>query len=684
MPTPTDFSDESSSDWDGTPTDRNNRDARAASEYDDVNSFHRERMGTLLVDQPRDFTTEVTEMRSHIRKMRSRVRTSNRWLGYLDVLVGCCVLFVSMVSPVDICFSRTSTMNFVFFIGIFCNAVFALDVGVRFNRSYREESAQGGGRWVRSRRKITARYLKTWFLVDLCALCPLDLPFVLGLLDATQGGLLIRIVILLRLVRCAKIIQVVPIVMHVLTTRLAMTNASTELLKFGVLLVLLVHYLACFWAFVGLNWEPSEDSSAAFERTWIQGYGFENYAMHRLYAVSVYVSIVAIFGGVSSVAPQNFLEYVSLTCMMFVGGLTWAYVLSMLCAIFSKLDPRVTDHKNMMDELSYFMEERDFESDHKERLRDFFNYTRDFARESGYSAIFERMSNKLRADTALIMGETHVQLVWYLHKSKCEVGFLCEVALNLKPALYEIHEPLPIKKLTVLTRGLVAQQMRLIGAGKVLGTDCILQEAHWGLRNLDPVMCLSYVQVSCISRDTLYSLAKEYPQAARTLGEAARHMTVRAALVKYYREYVKRNRMLPGRVGIDDVASEMVGGKGGRRGSQAKKEMLEQGDSRLADRALESQIHELKGMVLSLVEANGGSLHASRRGSPTMLRRHGSHGKFVDDHREGSRGRRADSRDPSRYHRGTKEGPGRARSPTSRSRSGGGHKASRGRDHLEA
>ena len=93
-----------------------------------------------------------------------------------------------------------------------------------------------------------------------------------------------------------------------------------------------------------------------------------------------------------------------------------------------------------MDELAIFMEERDFEMDHRQRLRDFFTYTKDYARESGYSLIFERMSNKLRADTALIMGEAHVQLVWYLRKSKCEIGFLCEVALNLKPSLYEIHE----------------------------------------------------------------------------------------------------------------------------------------------------------------------------------------------------------------------------------------------------
>ena len=59
--------------------------------------------------------------------------------------------------------------------------------------------------------------------------------------------------------------------------------------------------------------------------------------------------------------------------------------------------------------------------------------------------------------------------------------------------------------------------MRLISAGKVLGIDCILKEMHWGLRDLDPVMCLSYVHVACISRDTLFGLAKEYPLASKNM-----------------------------------------------------------------------------------------------------------------------------------------------------------------------
>ena len=163
-----------------------------------VDDDHAKRIGTLVVDQERDFVDDVASMRSHIRRMYSRVWTSSRSLSYLDMVVGCCVLFTSIVSPVDVTMSRAASMNAVFLIGLGCNAVFAVDCFVCFNRGFREEKGRNGGRWVRNRRQIISRYLKTWFIVDLAAMCPLDLPFVLGIIDSSDPGLMVRAVSLLR------------------------------------------------------------------------------------------------------------------------------------------------------------------------------------------------------------------------------------------------------------------------------------------------------------------------------------------------------------------------------------------------------------------------------------------------------------------------------------------------------
>ena len=393
--------------------------------------------------------------------------------------------------------------------------------------------------------------------------------------------------------------------------------------------------------------------------------------MHRLYAVSVYVSIVAIFGGVSSVAPANFVEYCALSFMMMVGGLAWAYVLSMLCSIFSKLNPRETDYKNLMDELNYFMEERDFDDDHRQRLRDFFTFTRDFSHETGYSEIFTRMSNKLRADTALIIGKDALYSVWYLRENKCEKGYLCEVALNMKPGIFEVREELPLKNLVIISKGLVVRRMQLMRAGTVLAIDCILKYHHHGLRDSDTVVAMSFVQVQSISPDTLFEIAenKGYPQALSSLGRAARHMTIRLALITYYRKFVKLNRKLPGRLDVSELATRAISNQrtfSSKKGADVGggREYQHHADSG----ALEKRMDELTDLVRLLITANeggggGGGGGGSRGARARSFQRGGSRSLKSSSYKEDARNltsHRRDSRSPTRG-RGLKgDGPGRS------------------------
>jgi len=108
------------------------------------------------------------------------------------------------------------------------------------------------------------------------------------------------------------------------------------------------------WAFLGLNWAPTEGFSLESEQAWVDAYGFTTYSTTRLYAVSLYVAVVSMFGGVGSISPQNYPEYVLLTAMMICGSLVWAWVIGSLCGILATLNPHATRYNNMMDELNYF------------------------------------------------------------------------------------------------------------------------------------------------------------------------------------------------------------------------------------------------------------------------------------------------------------------------------------------
>lgn len=238
-------------------------------------------------------------------------------------------------------------MNAYVVVGLVCNGMFLFDLILTFNRAY-QAPRDKGGRYVYNRRVIARRYLKGWFLVDVVSTIPYDLPLIFlaqsgrDVLNEFQYS--IRATSFLKLVRGLKLIPVFRGVIFFLTHRLRVTYAAAEILRLSVFMIFMVHYLACLWTYVGLHYEPSDISAAAGETTWIEKNGMQVYVdlggyMHRLYAVATFVSIVAVFGGVSSISPNNHYEYVVLSVMMLVGGLCWAYVLSSLCGIFSSLNP---------------------------------------------------------------------------------------------------------------------------------------------------------------------------------------------------------------------------------------------------------------------------------------------------------------------------------------------------------
>ena len=87
----------------------------------------------------------------------------------------------------------------------------------------------------------------------------------------------------------------------------------------------------------------------------------------------------------------------------------------------------------------------------------------------------------------------------------------------------------------------------------MIGTDCIIEDRHSGLREFEPANCLSFVQASSITRAEIFSIAHGFPRAEIFLQKATRHLTVRAALVIYYKKYKKENKPLPGRGGGNEA-----------------------------------------------------------------------------------------------------------------------------------
>lgn len=352
---------------------------------------------------------------------------------------------------------------------------------------------------------------------------------------------LVRLVKLLRILRASRIISR-------WKDYVGLSFAQVTMIEFVTMTVFLVHMMACLWSYIGINWQPTNGTTLDFETTWLQYYGFDEYEergdLMRVYNIALFTAIVAMFGGVGSISPQNYAEYGVLSLMMLFGSFVWAYVIASFCGILATLNPHRAEFRNMMDNLNLFMSEHNFSKMHAVRLREFFRQTQDYQRHASYDELFEKMSAQLRGDTALAVGQDILDTVWYLKDTEIEREYLAVIALNMGVSVYESQELVPTDDLTIITKGMVAMRLHILGKGAVLGLDCIILDQHAGLRDKAKGNCVSFVQTATISRAMLFELMGPFPRATSVLMRASRRLTLRAGLrksVKLLKEHWQRH-----------------------------------------------------------------------------------------------------------------------------------------------
>jgi len=197
----------------------------------------------------------------------------------------------------------------LFFANRAVDAAFVTDIAINFNLAFFDPKR---GANVRDLRRIRRRYLRSWFAVDLVSTVPFDCA---GFFVASSRGAGTRVLTMLRALKLLKLVRVMRVVragrvvdrvqvrtyerflgmFDLLTTHdsllkhctrcfpshfstcvtaawrtatavqasLNLSNAAVTLLKFLLLVVAVLHWTACLWAFV-----PTLQSDDAAAVTW--------------------------------------------------------------------------------------------------------------------------------------------------------------------------------------------------------------------------------------------------------------------------------------------------------------------------------------------------------------------------------------------------------------------------------
>lgn len=288
-------------------------------------------------------------------------------------------------------------VNAIFSLNRVVDFIFLADLIVNFFRAYYKD-----GQLIVDKKRIAVHYVKTWFIIDLVSCVPFDMIGILEDNDTYIRLQSLRVLRLLRLLRLMKMLRISRLMKLYdrWNSAFEINYGAISLAKFLVVLILIGHWMACFWVFVA-QLQTMEDASSI---TWMTGYYDEADSMAQ-YAASLYFAIcTCVTIGYGDITPTNALEHWIVIIMMLLGAGMWAYIVGNATSIITSLDKPSIIYHETMDDLNSLMNSRNFPPSMRVRLREYFKhlmlnvYSNN---DENADYLMQKMSPNLRGDCAL-------------------------------------------------------------------------------------------------------------------------------------------------------------------------------------------------------------------------------------------------------------------------------------------
>ncbi len=184
-------------------------------------------------------------------------------------------------------YEETDKSSGIFWFELSVDVAFACDIILNFITAYHDPTQKC---MVYSPKKISVKYLKGFFFIDLIATLPISY-----ILDSSSGnavanklgklGRLPRMVRFLRAVRLLKLLRVYKLKDFIvrLETQYNVHHGITRMIKILATVILVTHVTACGWHLVGVS-----SGDDIFEGGWIYRYSFQDKSKPERYVASLY------------------------------------------------------------------------------------------------------------------------------------------------------------------------------------------------------------------------------------------------------------------------------------------------------------------------------------------------------------------------------------------------------------
>lgn len=464
-----------------------------------------------------------------------------RWTFLTSLLL----VYTALITPYEVAFVSepvssvdVSTGDLIlWWVNLVLDLCFMVDVLLNFCTAYYDSASDT---WVALWSPVIMHYVRGWFVVDIVSGLPIGLikgppgskvPPAIAQLGIVKLVKLLRLAKLLRMLRAGRNLQKLESVFDVNYDMLRLT-------KFGLGILVYVHWEACLWRFVaGDSWQD--------ETNWISE--IQANLDRPLSNVEIWVSAVHLTWTGSLVCVTLEERWVMVASVFMHTSLV-AFLIGEVSDIIGNLNEEQSKFNRFMQQLNEFMREKELDHKLRVRLREYYRYRYNTEVVNGSSgrmaALLKDLSPKLRKEVAYSINRDWVEGVGILQGLEQEV--LVEIALRMDtvtfaPQEYVFRASEIADCLYVVQRGVIAVRGRICTKGKLFGERAFLGVGQ--PRGYDAVT-LTYALVYRLDSLMMQNLLKRFPKSYKLLRRGIIKQLMCSVFVQYAAA-MKRRRALP-------------------------------------------------------------------------------------------------------------------------------------------
>mmetsp|Transcript_10690 Transcript_10690/g.20799 ORF Transcript_10690/g.20799 Transcript_10690/m.20799 type:complete len:606 (+) Transcript_10690:25-1842(+) len=396
------------------------------------------------------------------------IRPNHPFKRIWSVILVLMLIYTATLMPYRIAFEEQIMFDAFTITEIIIDLTFCIDILINLFSGYR----RGNGEVECRMRKIAIPYLKTWFVPDLFGSFPFSLVQYAMTGSSTSGaGRANNFARVARLPRIYKIVSVARFskasrmykghkFIEKLKDYFHVNNRVFRLLKLLLSILIVIHFIACFWYFAARLDDFPYDC-------WIVQGGFMDKSIGSKYLTSFYWAFTTVSTvGYGDIHANNDTEMIMAVFCMMIGVGFYSMVVSSITSLMSSIDDAQLELSNKLIAATSFGKETGLEKKTLYKVRQMLKYN--YKQSSiDNNTIFEELPNTLKYEIAMSMHNGIAQsIALFLGKDH---GFIISVMTILKPIAVSSQEVL-------YREGSLPDEFYVIMTGRI---NLVLQEYNF-------------------------------------------------------------------------------------------------------------------------------------------------------------------------------------------------------------